>query len=69
MAKKLSGSGSVKMTVDLSPSVYNRFDDMYLEFRGMHRKLTRKDFLEFVIDYGLNYERLDSAIRGTKKYV
>lgn len=54
---------TVKLTVDIRESVYRRYDDMYLDFRSIHRDLRRKDFAELVIDYGLSYSRLKGAIK------
>lgn len=61
--KKRNRSSSVKLTANISVSVYQRFDDMYLDLRHLHRTLKRKDFLELVIDCGLDYSQLEVGIK------
>ena len=57
-----------KLTVDLPESVYHRYEDMYLMFRQDFRWLTRMIFAELVIEYGLSFIRIRSALseRGSK---
>ena len=61
------GIGTHKLTVDLPVSVYNRYVDLFAELLGEFHQLKRIEFAEFVIEYGLSYDRVKAALleRGT----